>query len=668
MDTEVKSIGVQEFVRRFKRLIKDNDAKFCFFLGAGCSVSSGIPTAGTLVDNVWLPKLKELEIGDQENFSEWLKRRFSEYKKENAAQLYGEVIENLFLTPKERQREIERLVAKKDPGFGYAVLAQLMAEKCGEHCNIILTTNFDDMVADALYLYTNKKPIVIFHESLAGFVKISDTRPLVIKLHGDSKLSPHNTKTETKELDEKVKKVIKNLLSETGLIFIGYGGSDKSIINILKEVPDDEGSFQWGIYWIGQSMPNNEMGEFLKNRSAVWVNHRDFDELMLLIKEEFGLKPPSNERFEKLFKVYFDTFQKLNTKINSKPDSGEKKILKKAVERTSKEFKSWWSVKLEAAKYKNTDPDKAEQIYQKGISQFPDSHELIGNYAIFLKNIRKDYDKAEEVFKKALKIEPENANNLRNYAIFLSDIRKDYDKAEEVFKKALEIEPGNVYSLINYATFLKNIRKDYDKAEELFRKALEIEPKNVKSIINYAMFQKNMRKDYDKAEKLYRKALEVEPENAAILASYALFLKEARKDYDKAEELFRKALEIKPENANTLGNYAGFLLGRGDKENGFNLLKKAIPLAKNQSLLLECWFYCYTHIGDENSRNKSLCKIKNLIKSGIRSPGWNLEENVKTAIKNGHPEPEFLEKLSRVISDEIEEKELDNFDVWLQNS
>jgi hypothetical protein len=36
--------------------------------------------------------------------------------------------------------------------------------------------------------------------------------------------------------------------------------------------------------------------------------------------------------------------------------------------------------------------------------------------------------------------------------------------------------------------------------------------------------------------------------------------------------------------------------------------------------------------------------------------------------KNGHPEPEFLEKLSRVISDEIEEKELDDFDVWLQNS
>lgn len=598
MDTEIKSIGVQEFVRRFKRLIEDNDAKFCFFLGAGCSFSSGISTAGTLVDNVWLPKLKELEVGNQENFNEWLKRRFPEYKKENAAQFYGEVIENLFPTPKERQREIERLVAKKDPGFGYAVLAQLMAEKCGEHCNVILTTNFDDMVADALYLYTNKKPIVIFHESLAGFVKISDTRPLVIKLHGDSKLSPHNTRTETKELDEKVKKVIKNLLSETGLIFIGYGGSDKSIINILKEVPDDEGSFQWGIYWIGQSIPNNEMGEFLKNRNAVQVNHRDFDELMLLIKEEFGLKSPSNERFDKLFKAYFDTLQNLNEKINLKPDSGEKKILENAVEKTSKEFTSWWSVQLEASKYWNTYPEKADQIYQEGISQFPDSHELIGIYAVFLKNIRKNYDKAGELFKKALEIGPENANNLGNYARFLLYTRKDYDKAGKLFKKALEIEP----------------------------------------------------------------------ESANNLESYAVFLNNTLKDYDKAEELYRKALEIEPDNLDFLGNYAGFLLGRGDEENSFNLLQKVISSTNRPILLLECWFYCYAHTRDEKSRNQSLCKIKDLIKSGVRSLGWNLEENVKTAIKNGHSEPELLETLSRVISDEVNAKELDNFDVWLQSS
>lgn len=113
MDNEVKSIGVQEFVRRFKRLMEDSDAKFCFFLGAGCSVSSGIPAIGNLVDNVWLPKLKELETGNRENFNEWLRRRFPEYKKENAAQFYEELMENLFPTPKERQKGNRKTGCKK---------------------------------------------------------------------------------------------------------------------------------------------------------------------------------------------------------------------------------------------------------------------------------------------------------------------------------------------------------------------------------------------------------------------------------------------------------------------------------------------------------------------------------------------------------------------------
>ena len=477
MDTGIKSIEVQEFVRRFKKqLIEHNDAKFCFFLGAGCSVSSRIPTARTLVDTVWFPKLKEMQTGNQENFSDWLKEKFPEYNKDNAAQFYGDVIEKLFLTPKERQQEIERIVTEKDPGFGYAVLAQLLAEKCGRHCNIILTTNFDDMIADAIYLYTNKKPIVISHESLVGFVKISDTRPLVIKLHGDSRLSPRNTWKETAELNENVKKVIKNLFSEAGLIFIGYGGNDKSITDILAEVPEGEESFPWGIYWVGREMPGNEMAEFLKHRNAVWVNHRDFDELMLLIKEElkeeFEFKPPSSERFENLFKVYFETFQKLSDKVYSKQYSGEKKVFERAVEKTSQEFNSWWAVELEASKFKSTDLEKAEQIYQDGINKFPDSHEIICNYAIFLTDIRKNYEKAEEMYRKSLEIEPEDATYFGNYANFLRNIRKNYKKAEKLYRKALEIEPDNANNLGNYANFLCDILKEYDKAEEFYRKAL----------------------------------------------------------------------------------------------------------------------------------------------------------------------------------------------------
>ncbi|MDY0278351.1 SIR2 family protein [Methanosarcina mazei] len=337
MEDGIKIIEVQEFVRRLKYLIEHKKAKLSLFLGAGCSVSSGISTAGFLVNNVWLPKLKEMEVGNEGNFDEWLKLRFPEYKKDDAARFYGEIIESLFPTPKERQTEIEDLVNNCDPGFGYAILAKLM-EKYSVQCNIILTTNFDDMIADALYLYTYRKPIVIFHEALAGFLKIGDTRPAVIKLHGDSKLSPLNTKDETGTLSDKIIPVIKNLFSETGLIFIGYGGNDSSINNILEEVSRDEGSFPWGIYWIGNKIPDNKMGEFLRKRNAIWVKHKNFDELMLHIKEELELELPTIDRFNILFENLYSECDFLAKSIHEKPDSEEKVLLEKAAKRASKEL------------------------------------------------------------------------------------------------------------------------------------------------------------------------------------------------------------------------------------------------------------------------------------------------------------------------------------------
>ncbi|KYK35133.1 MAG: hypothetical protein AYK19_11260 [Theionarchaea archaeon DG-70-1] len=222
---QVREMRADEFIRRLKNLMTDHeDSRFVFFLGAGCSMSSGIPGAKALVKR-WLPRLKKVKTGDEDKCESWIKEEYPDYEEEKASLFYGKVIEDMFLTQEERQREVERLTEGKDPGFGYAVLAQLIThKKCGHHCNVVLTVNFDDLIADALYLYTQKKPLVISHESLAGFVKITRTRPLVIKLHGDARLEPKNTELETKELAETVREVLKTLLCETGLIFIGYGG------------------------------------------------------------------------------------------------------------------------------------------------------------------------------------------------------------------------------------------------------------------------------------------------------------------------------------------------------------------------------------------------------------------------------------------------------------
>jgi Tfp pilus assembly protein PilF len=44
---------------------------------------------------------------------------------------------------------------------------------------------------------------------------------------------------------------------------------------------------------------------------------------------------------------------------------------------------------------------------------------IVGNYALFLEAIRKNYNQAEAYYKKSLELEPDNANINDNYAVFL---------------------------------------------------------------------------------------------------------------------------------------------------------------------------------------------------------------------------------------------------------
>lgn len=150
--TAAPTLDLLPFVKRLRYLVTEHeDCGLVWFLGAGCSVSSGIPTAAGLVRQ-WLPQLKARETGSEERWEPWAEGQFPGFA-EAAGSFYGAVMDRLFPLQNERQREIERLTAEKDPGIGYALLALLMChEKFCPQTNVVLTTNFDDLVQDASVL------------------------------------------------------------------------------------------------------------------------------------------------------------------------------------------------------------------------------------------------------------------------------------------------------------------------------------------------------------------------------------------------------------------------------------------------------------------------------------------------------------------------------------
>jgi Tfp pilus assembly protein PilF len=582
----MRTLNLLPFVRHLKEtVVRNSDARFIFFLGAGCSITSNIPGAADLVRREWLPRLKKRETGFDTGAYEWAKRELEGYSEENSALFYGEVMERLLLNPEERQREIERIVMGRDPAFGYAVLAQLMGhDSFGHNFNVVLTTNFDDLVADALYLYTAKKPLVIHHESLAGFVRVTRTVPLVIKLHGDAQLAPKNLADETAALPDAFLDTLRSLLGETGLVFLGYGGNDKSIAKMLEGLP--EHSVRFGVYWVRTGVPGDSLTAWLKQRKAVWVKHTDFDELMLHFFNEFGLAHPSEDRLSRVIQSYRKTFEELSAGIEKRPEE-ESAEAREALVAAKKAEKSWWAVDLEASEFKKSDPDKADRIYAEGIKQFPKSPELLVNYASFLKGFRKDHDRAEEYLKLALEADPKNAWGLANYALFLEQTRREHDRAEEYYKRALEADPKAAWILVNYANFLKDIRKEHDRAEEYYKRALEADPKDAWILGIYANFLKDIRKDYDRAEEYLDRALEADPKNAWGLANYAIFLKDIRKDHDRAEEYFERALEADPKYTRGLANYAIFLsMIRKDHDGAEECFKRALEADPKDAWIL----------------------------------------------------------------------------------
>lgn len=487
----IVSIPAAEFARCLKFKAKRPDARFTFFLGAGCSVTSGIQDAKSLTQR-WVQELKRIRTDNDAGQHKWAAENFRDYTPESAAAHYAAVMKQLFHTAEDRQEEIEAVINRAGmPRFGYAELAQLMTHnKYGPQFSTVLTTNFDDMVADALYLYTHKKPRVIAHESLAGFARVTSSRPLVFKVHGDARLAPKNTDEETRVLEPEVKDKLLALLGETALIFIGYGGHDKSIANLLSELPDDHPT--GGIYWVGENIPDTDVGVELKKRKQVFhVNHFDFDELMLLIKSEFDLGTPKGIPHDQMMDTYRDDLTRLLKMTKAGPDTDEKTALTSALGKVAEgmdEEMDWFGVEMMAEKQLPDNPDAADTIYRAGIAKVGETSGLLNNYAVFLKNERKDMDGAEVYYKRALVADPSDADTRGNYAIFLWQERKDMDEAEAHFKRALDTDPNNVHALSRYANFLCVERRDMDGAEDHYKRALNAEPNDGITLGNYVEF------------------------------------------------------------------------------------------------------------------------------------------------------------------------------------
>lgn len=257
------------------------ECPYVLFLGAGASVTSGISTSYQLTkqwqEEIFCDLLDEtypIPAGSslEENFKAWIKNSTSDDELDLEAEikedfriwfektigdyewrsnnLYSALFEYVRQSKEARQSFIEQITSgdSVSPSLGYFYLATLLRKKVIE---CILTTNFDDLVADALFRFYDQRPIVCAFESSINNFNNSSNRPKIVKLHGDYLFNDiRNTDKELVALDVNMENKMIELCQDRGLVFIGYGGADSTIMDpITKQLQVNERFLTKDLHW-----------------------------------------------------------------------------------------------------------------------------------------------------------------------------------------------------------------------------------------------------------------------------------------------------------------------------------------------------------------------------------------------------------------------------------
>ena len=319
---------------RFLSIRCDETPNYSLLMGAGCSITSGIKS-GTQLINDW--KKEIIEYADDYDTSITSDEYFEKQNWFDERNPYSSLFEKRYDLQRQRRAFVENEVANKNPSIGYAYLVKLIENN---YFNAIFTTNFDDLLNEAFYRFSNVRPVVCAHDSAITSITVTSKRPKIIKLHGDYLFEDiKSTLRETESLEGNMKNKFIEFSKDYGLIVVGYAGNDRSIMDILSFLLKKEEFFKNGIYWYirkGDENISDDLKKLLWKDKVFFIQIEGFDELMAELNKRLnkGVLPIDNailssEHQIKLIKSL--TSNEYVEKSNSKIIQEDSKRLKKMV-------------------------------------------------------------------------------------------------------------------------------------------------------------------------------------------------------------------------------------------------------------------------------------------------------------------------------------------------
>ena len=260
---------------------------FSLLLGSGASSTSGVKTAQEMIER-WRQLLFK-RSGSDDSYRKWLANH-NWFKHEDE---YSILFEEIYDQPAQRRVYIEECIKDAHPSWGYVYLTNFLSNR---FFDVVFTTNFDDLINEACYLYSDGlRPIVAAHDSAIQGIRVTSGRPKIIKLHGDFLYDNiKNTLAELETLETNTKRKLHQFAQEYGLVVLGYSGRDRSVMDTLELLLRDEENYKQGVYWcLRRGTTKSGRLESLLRRDRVYLVEVDgFDEFMADLHEEAQLELP----------------------------------------------------------------------------------------------------------------------------------------------------------------------------------------------------------------------------------------------------------------------------------------------------------------------------------------------------------------------------------------
>lgn len=348
------------------KVTSDGRGRAIFLIGAGCSVSAGIPPASGVAKHCAVKLAKTYSSDsfggdDPEQALAWLQKQdkvelVGEYalKADGShwGPLYSHFFESHLKSPNQQREVINEIIdaANDRLNWAHACLGELVALR---YVHTVLTTNFDQLVLQGI-IRTGVLPVTADGLEALNRITGKPRRPQVVHLHGS--MHTYNLRNSRAALNETSQdsgalSMIHGLLQQCDLlVVVGYSGGEEGIMELLSEAT--RSMPQLVIYWVTYEQGHDGLSYNARrllageNKFTIWGGAADkfFGDLMgelrigqpewvadpitVLRQQSDRLQPPEDglESVRILVKAFKDRVAFADLPESRWPEAGQVKV------------------------------------------------------------------------------------------------------------------------------------------------------------------------------------------------------------------------------------------------------------------------------------------------------------------------------------------------------